>query len=162
MGWNDNGEIRHVANTSNAIDTQTMTSLPGMFFSQADRLDDRPFLWAKIDGVYRSRTWNAVREHVIAVAHGLKAAGVKPGDRVMLVAENRPEWFIADMAIMTAGAIAVPTYTTNTALNHLHILNDSGSTVAIVSTPECPRTSQLCPGPTSWLPVRGRPNRQRK
>ena len=125
-----------MANTSNAIDTQTMTSLPGMFFSQADRLDDRPFLWAKIDGVYRSRTWNAVREHVIAVAHGLKAAGVKPGDRVVLVAENRPEWFIADMAIMTAGAIAVPTYTTNTALNHLHILNDSGSTVAIVSTPE--------------------------
>ncbi len=125
-----------MANTSNAIDTQTMTSLPGMFFTQANRLGERPFLWAKIDGIYRARTWKTVREHVVAVAHGLKAAGVKPGDRVMLVSENRPEWFIADMAIMTAGAIAVPTYTTNTALNHLHILNDSGSTVAIVSTPE--------------------------
>ena len=125
-----------MANTSNAVDTQAMTSLPGMFFAQVARLGDRPFLWAKIDGVYRPCTWSSVCEQTIAVAHGLKAAGVKPGDRVMLVAENRPEWFIADMAIMTIGAIAVPAYTTNTTLNHLHILNDSGSTVAIVSTPQ--------------------------
>ena len=125
-----------MANTSNAIDTQSMSSLPGMFFSQAARLGARPFLWAKIDNIYRPRTWNTVREQVIAAAHGLKAAGVKPGDRVMLVAENRPEWFIADMAIMTTGAIAVPAYTTNTTINHLHILNDSGSKVAITSNPQ--------------------------
>ena len=123
-------------NTSKAIDTQTMTSLPGMFFAQAARLGDQPFLWAKIDGVYRPRTWATVCEQIIATAHGLKAAGTKPGDRIMLVAENRPEWFIADMAIMAIGAIAVPAYTTNTALNHLHILNNSGSTLAIVSTPQ--------------------------
>ncbi len=122
--------------TSNAIDTQTMTSLPGMFFAQAERLGGQPFLWAKIDDVYRPRTWSSVREQIIAVAHGLKAAGAKPGDRIMLVAENRPEWFIADMAIMTIGAIAVPAYTTNTAKNHLHILNDSGSAIAIVSNPQ--------------------------
>jgi long-chain acyl-CoA synthetase len=125
-----------MGSTSNAIDTQAMTSLPGMFFAQAARLGDRPFLWAKIDGVYRPRTWASVRAQVVAVAHGLKAVGTQPGDRIMLVAENRPEWFIADMAIMSVGAIAVPAYTTNTTLNHLHILNDSGSTLAIVSTPE--------------------------
>jgi long-chain acyl-CoA synthetase len=125
-----------VATTTHAIDTQTMASLPGMFFAQAARLEDRPFLWAKIDGVYRPRTWTTVHKQVVAAAHGLKAAGIKPGDRVMLVAENRPEWFIANMAIMTVGAIAVPAYTTNTALNHLHILNDSGSTAVIVSTPQ--------------------------
>ncbi len=122
--------------SANTIDTQEMTSLPGMFFAQAERLGDRPFLWAKIDGVYRPRTWTTVREQIIAAAHGLVEAGVNPGDRVMLVAENRPEWFIADVAIMAAGGIAVPAYTTNTALNHLHILNNSGSTVAIVSTPQ--------------------------
>ena len=125
-----------MATTTHAIDTQTMASLPGMFFAQAARLEDRPFLWAKIDGVYRPRTWTTVHKQVVAAAHGLKAAGIKPGDRVMLVAENRPEWFIANMAIMTVGAIAVPAYTTNTALNHLHILNDSGSTAVIVSTPQ--------------------------
>ncbi|MEQ9449264.1 MAG: AMP-binding protein, partial [Rhodospirillaceae bacterium] len=125
-----------MAQAANTIDTEAMTSLPGMFFAQAARLGDRPFLWAKIDGVYRPRTWTSVGEQAVAAAHGLKAAGVKQGDRVMLVAENRPEWFIADVAIMAVGAIAVPAYTTNTALNHLHIMNDSGSTVAIVSTPQ--------------------------
>ena len=57
----------------------------------------------------------------------------------MLVSENRPEWLIADIAIMSIGAIAVPAYTTNTAVNHLHIINDSGARVVIVSTPQLAR-----------------------
>ena len=122
-----------------AIDTATVTSLPGMFFAQAKRLGERPFLWAKVDGVYRPHSWNAVAERITAAAHGLKAAGVKAGDRVMLVSENRPEWLIADLAIMSIGAISVPAYTTNTAVNHLHIINDSGCQVVIVSTPQLAR-----------------------
>ena len=51
----------------------------------------------------------------------LRAKGIKPGDRVMLVSENRPEFCIADLAIMAAGAISVPTYTTNTTRDHEHI-----------------------------------------
>jgi len=128
-----------VAQGTNAIDTTTVTSLPGMFFAQAKRLGDRPFLWAKVDDVYRPHSWNAVAERVTAAAHGLKAAGVKSGDRVLLVAENRPEWCIADLAIMSIGAIAVPAYTTNTAVNHLHLINDSGCRIAIVSTPQLAR-----------------------
>ena len=44
----------------------------------------------------------------------------------MLVAENRPEWLISDLAIMAAGCVTVPTYTTNTERDHQHILDDSG------------------------------------
>ena len=44
----------------------------------------------------------------------LRARGIAPGDRVLLVSENRPEWLIADLAIMAAGGITVPAYTTNT------------------------------------------------
>ncbi len=121
------------------IDIGTVTSLPSMFYAQAKRLGTRPFLWAKVDGVYRPHTWAAVADQVTAVAHGLKVAGVKPGDRVMLVAENRPEWLIADVAVMSIGAIAVPAYTTNTAVNHLHIINDSGCKVVIISTPQLAR-----------------------
>ena len=128
-----------MAENAHAIDTATVTSLPGMFFAQAKRLGERAFLWAKVDGVYRPHTWNAVAERVAAAAHGLKAAGVKAGDRVMLVSENRPDWLIADLAIMSIGAIAVPAYTTNTAVNHLHIINDSGSKVVIISTPQLAR-----------------------
>jgi long-chain acyl-CoA synthetase len=128
-----------VANVAHTVDIATVTSLPSMFYAQAKRLGERPFLWAKVDNIYRPHTWNAVAERVTAAAHGLKAAGVKPGDRVMLVSENRPEWLIADIAIMSIGAIAVPAYTTNTAVNHLHIINDSGARVVIVSTPQLAR-----------------------
>jgi len=121
---------------NSAIDTTQQSSLPGMFFAQAQRLGEKPFLWAKVDGVYRPHTWNAIAQRIRALARGLLAAGVKRGDRVLLVAENRPEWLIADLAIMTIGAIAVPAYTTNTAVNHLHLLNDSACTTAIVSTPQ--------------------------
>src|SRR3546814_21126797 len=48
------------------------------------------------------------------LARGLAALGVRPGDRVVLVSENRPEWAMDDLAIMAAGAVTVPAYTTNT------------------------------------------------
>lgn len=130
--WDQGGP--GLAQLSYEIDTQTVSSLPGMFFTQARKLGDRPFLWAKEGGTYRAQSWTQVAEQVAALAHGLKAAGVKAGDRVMLVAENRPEWLIADVAIMSIGAICVPTYTTNTAVNHLHIINDSGARISLVST----------------------------
>ncbi len=130
---------RGLAEIGYSMDLAAVTSLPAMFFAQAKRLGDRPFLWAKVDDVYRPHSWNAVAERITCAAHGLKAAGVKAGDRVMLVSENRPEWLIADLAIMSIGAIAVPTYTTNTDVNHLHIINDSGARVIIVSTPQLAR-----------------------
>ncbi len=105
-----------------------------MFFEKAREKDDKPFLWAKRDGGYRPRSWRQIADQVRALAVGLRALGVVPGDRVVLVSENRPEWVIADLAIMSAGAISVPTYTTNTTRDHRHILTDSGAKAAIVST----------------------------
>ena len=58
----------------------------------------------------------------------------------MLVSENRPEWLIADLAIMAAGCITVPTYTTNTERDHQHILDDSGARAVIVSTQKLAKT----------------------
>ncbi|WP_375393714.1 AMP-dependent synthetase/ligase, partial [uncultured Sphingomonas sp.] len=57
-----------------------------------------------------------------------------PGDRVMLVSENRPEWCLSDLAIMAAGCVTVPTYTTNTERDHSHIIENSGARAVIVST----------------------------
>ena len=128
-----------MAETSHAVDLTAMTSLPAIFFAQAKRLGDRPFLWAKVEGTYQSHSWTSIADRIAAVASGLKAAGVKAGDRIVLVSENRPEWLIADLAIMSLGAIAVPAYTTNTAVNHLHIINDSGARIIVVSTPQLAR-----------------------
>ncbi|MBX7199746.1 MAG: AMP-dependent synthetase/ligase [Rhodospirillaceae bacterium] len=122
-----------------AVDSRVQASLPAMFFAQARRHTVAPFLWAKTDGTYRPIAWTDVANEITELARGLRAAGIHAGDRVMLVSENRPEWFIADLAIMSLGAISVPTYTTNTAANHLHILNDSGSKLVIVSTPTLAR-----------------------
>ena len=114
-------------------------SLVELFFEQADQRADKPFVWSKVDGAYRSQSWREVAEQVARLAGGLKELGVRPGDRVTLVSENRPEWLIADLGIMAAGAITVPTYTTNTERDHLHILENSGAKGAVVSTQQLAR-----------------------
>jgi len=67
---------------------------------------------------------------------GLRMLGVKPEDRVAILAENRPEWTIADFAILASGAISVPVYPTLLGWQIEYILNDSGSVAVIVSTDE--------------------------
>jgi long-chain acyl-CoA synthetase len=114
--------------------TVSWHSLPAMFFEQAERFREKPFLWAKQDGVYRPITWGETAERVKQLARGLQAMGLQKGDRLVLVSENRPEWLIADLAVMSAGAITVPAFTTNTVADHLHILTHSGAKAAIVST----------------------------
>ena len=117
-----------------AIDSADCQNVTALFMAQAEAKGDAPFLWAKQDGQWVSRSWAGVRADVLDLAAGLVALGLNPGDRVMLVAENRPEWAIADLAIMTAGGISVPAYTTNTPADHLHILNNSGARFVITST----------------------------
>ena len=116
------------------IDYDALRTLPELFFSQADKYRDQPYLSAKQGGVWQSESWSEVADRVAAFAAGLESLGLKSGERVVLVAENRPEWTIADLAIMVAQGVTVPTYTTNTIDNHLHVLSDSGASLVIVST----------------------------
>ncbi len=109
-------------------------SLTAMFFSRAAELGDKPFLWTKRDGEWHSQSWREVAQAVASLSAALRAHGIARGDRVMLVSENRPEFCIADLAIMAAGAITVPTYTTNTTRDHQHIISDSGACAVIFST----------------------------
>ncbi len=117
------------------LSERTWPNLVAMFFDQVEENGDAPFLWAKEDGGrYQPQSWRRVAARMNALAGGLRASGVRPGDRVILVSENRPEWLIADLAIMAAGAITVPAYVTNTTGDHRHIVRDSGASAAIVST----------------------------
>ena len=110
------------------------SNLAVMFYDQVDKYGDRPFLWAKRDGEYKPLSWRDVAARVTPLARGLLQTGIEPGDRVMLVSENRPAWLIADMAIMAIGAITVPAYTTNTVSDHGYLLADSGAKGIIVSS----------------------------
>ncbi|WP_033073775.1 AMP-dependent synthetase/ligase [Sphingopyxis sp. MWB1] len=115
-------------------------SLVAMFFDRAERGGDDPFLWRKADRVWQPMSWREVAEQVSALAHSLRKLGLRKGDRVVLVSENRPEWCIADLGIMAAGCVTVPTYTTNTERDHQHILDNSGAQAVIVSTAKLART----------------------
>src|SRR5687768_18366034 len=109
------------------------SNLVELFERTAARRAAAPFLWAKREGAYRPWTWQRVAREARTLARALGARGIRPGDRVLLVAENRPEWAIADLAIMAAGAITVPAYTTNTAETHAYLLNHSEAAAAVVS-----------------------------
>jgi long-chain acyl-CoA synthetase len=115
------------------MDYDNWASLPAMFFEQADRLGDKPFLWMKRDRHYQPVTWATAERDVRRLAQGLRTLGIGPGERVALVAENRPEWVIADLAVMSAGAITVPAYVTNTVEDHRHVFAASGAGAVIVS-----------------------------
>jgi long-chain acyl-CoA synthetase len=113
----------------------TIPSLPRLFFDQAQKLSAKPFLWRKEDETFKPIRWNRVAADVRALARGLIALGVKPGDRVALIAENRPEWLISDLAIMAVGAITVPAFATNTVDDNRHVLTHSGARGVIISNP---------------------------
>lgn len=115
-------------------DFDSFPNLVSMFLSRAELRGDRPFLGFKDDGEWHTISWSETARRVAALAKNLKAMGLKNGDRVMLVSENRPEWCIADLGIMAAGCITVPTYVTNLERDHRHILDNSQSRAVIVST----------------------------
>ena len=116
------------------METGNWPNLAAMFFAQATRNGERPFLWAKRDDIYRALSWAEAAARVTELARGLRQLGVTPGARVALVSENRPEWVLADLAIISAGAVTVPAYTTHTIEDHRYLLANSGARAAIVST----------------------------
>ncbi len=133
------------------MEIEDWPNLVAMFLTQADKRSDRPFLWSKRDGAYQPLSWRESADRVAWLASALRSYGLAPGDRVILLAQNSPHWVIADFAIMAAGGVTVPAYTTNTADNHAHILRDSGATMAIVSTNDLARPFLKAVGETGAL-----------
>ena len=135
------------------MDYESCRSLPAMFFEQASRLGDEPFLWSKQEGQYRAMSWAQAARDARRLALGLRSLGIARGQRVALVSENRPEWIIADLAIMSAGAITVPAYVTHTVEDHRHVLSNSGArSRARSSSTDSPSSSGICaPAATACL-----------
>ncbi|MGZ3173227.1 MAG: AMP-dependent synthetase/ligase [Croceibacterium sp.] len=114
-------------------DFDASKNLVELFLKRADELADKPFLTAKRDGEWRSISWREAADQVCLLAESLRRLGLEDGDRVVLVSENRPEWALADLAIMAAGCITTPAYITNTERDHAHVLENSGAKAVIVS-----------------------------
>jgi long-chain acyl-CoA synthetase len=81
-------------------------------------------------------SWNQARQDVLAIASGLVEAGVRAGDRVVLIGENSYRWISCDFGIQAAGAVCVPIYANSTPEIASKIIGNSGATFAIASSPE--------------------------
>jgi long-chain acyl-CoA synthetase len=109
-------------------------NLPSAFFDAATTTGSKPLFFTKREGKWVGTNWQEVKEAVTRLAGALVEAGVKQRDRVLISAENRPEWAIADLAVMSIGAIVVPAYITNTVDDHVYIIEHSGAVVGITSS----------------------------
>ncbi len=111
-------------------------TIPDLFFQVAKEFGsgtERPVLKHKIDGQYVGITYNQLFQATEDFASGLASLGVKRGDKIAIIAENRPEWVYSDMAILGLGAIDVPLYPISTSETIEYIINNSESKGLIVS-----------------------------
>ena len=108
--------------------------LAGQFLAVAAEKKEAPLFFDKRDGRWQAVSYREGADRVRALAVSLAALGLQPGDRVILCAENSSSWAICDLAIMAAGGIVVPAYTTHTPRDHAHQLDDSGASFIICSS----------------------------
>ena len=109
-------------------------NLAAMMFDRARTWPKKPMLRWFRNGAWHGMTWSEFARRTASCARHLRAAGISAGDRVLICAENRPEYPIAETALMAIRAVPVPAYTTNTVADHAHLLRDSGARAAIVSS----------------------------
>ena len=111
-------------------------TLNQLFFDAVAKYRKPDALQVKRNGRYEPISHDTLAERVRRTALGLEELGVRAGDRVAILSENRPEWAIADYACLTIGAADVPIYPNLPADQIAYILNDSGAVAIFVSTAE--------------------------
>lgn len=111
----------------------TLATLNDIFFAATERNLDRVML-SRASGRWLPISSSDLRRSVARTAHALKEWGIRKGDRVAILSENRPEWSTADFAILLLGAVTVPVYSTLTPEQTAYTLRDSGASVVFVST----------------------------
>ena len=110
-------------------------TLNQLFFTTVDRHAGLAAAFrSKVGGAWVAITHRQTLERVQSICLGLRELGIKPGDKVALVSENRPEWALSDYACLCARAADVPIYPTLTAKQTEYILRDSESVAVFCST----------------------------
>ena len=111
----------------------SLTTLNDIFFTAVERNLDRMMLFRE-NGKWLPISASDFCRDVAGVVHALQHWGIRKGDRVAILSENRPEWSIADFAILLLGAVSVPVYATLTPEQTAYTLRDSGARLVFVST----------------------------
>lgn len=109
------------------------SNLAEMFYGTCKKFPERTGMMFKKEGVYQAVKFREMQESVVNIAAGLASLGVKKGDRIVLLAENRKEWAYFDYAIFSVGAVTIPVYATLLAGDIQYIINDSEARLVVVS-----------------------------
>jgi len=118
------------------MNLDNLNSLIELFFYQADQQDKKSiFLQWLNPNNKKTYTWEETQQNIFKLSKIIKE-NIKEGDRCLLVSENRPEWFISDLAIMLSGGITVPAYTTYTEEDYKYLIEDCEPSLIVVSNNE--------------------------
>jgi long-chain acyl-CoA synthetase len=123
----------------------SLSTLNQVFFAATERNLDRAMLYRQ-DGQWLPISSSQLRSNVAQTVRALQKWGVRKGDRVAILSENRPEWSTADFAILLLGAVTVPVYATLTPEQTAYTLHDSGASIVFVSTePQLRKVQSILP-----------------
>ena len=116
----------------NIIEINKLNSLVELFFKRFEEINkDKPFLkWLKSDNPTYS--WNDIAQMIFKLTETIETL-IQKGDRCLILSENRPYWFVSDIAIMNAGGVSVPIFTTYSTKDYEYILKDCKPSIIIVS-----------------------------
>ena len=113
------------------------TCIPAVFQNNVEKFTDKAIVaYKNSEGVYTDITWKEMDEMVRNLGYFLIKRGIQPGDKVALFSPNRYEWWVADMAILSVGAVNVPIYATNSAEESRYVIENSDSKMCFVATKE--------------------------
>jgi len=114
------------------MEISKLNSLVELYFNKCNETDNnKPFLkWLKPGKPTYS--WGDIKERIFKLSHKIKSL-IKEGDRCLILSENRPYWLMSDIAVMNAGGISVPIFTTYSSNDYKYILNDCKPSLIIVS-----------------------------
>jgi len=109
-----------------------LNSLVELYFKKCEKVDDRKLFLKWLRPEKSTYTWGDIKERVFKLSHKIRSL-INEGDRCLILSENRPYWLMADLAVMNAGGISVPIFTTYSLNDYEYILNDCRPSLIIVS-----------------------------
>ena len=111
-------------------------TLPSILLERARREPDAVAMRVKRGGIYRDISWSQYRDRAGAICFGFRALGIKPGDRVAILGDPCPEWVLAEMGALAAGAICYGIYPTSSPAQVASLLEHGGASIAVVRDQE--------------------------
>jgi len=109
-----------------------LNSLIELYFRKCDEVDHKKMFLKCLKSGNQSYSWGDIRDKIFKLSFKIKSL-INEGERCLILSENRPNWLISDIAVMNAGGISVPVFTTYSSNDYEYILNDCKPSLIIVS-----------------------------